>query len=43
MLDTIGLSKIEDLVAHLPKAVRYDKPLAIAPGRSEYDILDYSA
>jgi len=41
MLDTIGLSKIEDLVAHLPKAVRYDKPLAIAPGRSEYDILDY--
>jgi glycine dehydrogenase subunit 1 len=41
MLDTIGLSKIEDLVAHLPKAVRYDKPLAIGPGRSEYDILDY--
>ena len=41
MLDTIGLSKIEDLVAHLPAAVRYDKPLAIAPGRSEYDILDY--
>ena len=41
MLDTIGLSKIEDLVAHLPKTVRYDKPLAIAPGRSEYDILDY--
>jgi glycine dehydrogenase subunit 1 len=41
MLDTIGLSKIEDLVAYLPAAVRYDKPLTIAPGRSEYDILDY--
>ena len=41
MLDTIGLSRIEDLVAHLPAAVRYHKPLAIAPGRSEYDILDY--
>src|SRR5579863_2059649 len=41
MLDTIGLSKIEDLVAHLPAAVRYRKPLAIQPGRSEYDILDY--
>ena len=32
MLDTIGLTKIEDLVAHLPAAVRYDKPLAIAAG-----------
>src|SRR3984957_2480735 len=41
MLETIGLSKIEDLVAYLPKAVRYDKPLAIQPGRSEFDILDY--
>jgi glycine dehydrogenase subunit 1 len=41
MLDTIGLSKIEDLVAHLPAGVRYHKPLDIAPGRSEYDILDY--
>src|SRR5436190_4317665 len=41
MLDTIGLSKIEDLAAHLPKAVRYHKPLAIPPGRSEYDILEY--
>ncbi len=41
MLDTIGFRSIEDLVAYLPKAVRYDKPLAIAPGRSEYEILDY--
>jgi glycine dehydrogenase subunit 1 len=41
MLDTIGLSKIEDLVAHLPAGVRFKKQLAIPPGRSEYDILDY--
>jgi len=41
MLDTIGLSKIEDLVAHLPAGVRFKEQLAIAPGRSEYDILDY--
>jgi glycine dehydrogenase subunit 1 len=41
MLDIVGLSKIEDLVAHLPAAVRFRKPLAIQPGRSEYDILDY--
>jgi glycine dehydrogenase subunit 1 len=41
MLDTIGLSKIDDLVAHLPAGVRIRKPLAIQPGRSEYDILDY--
>jgi len=41
MLDTIGLNKIEDLVAHLPASVRFRKPLAIQPGRSEYDILDY--
>src|SRR5579862_214728 len=41
MLDAIGLSKIEDLVAHLPSAVRFKHQLAIQPGRSEYDILDY--
>ena len=41
MLDTIGLAKIEDLVAHLPSAVRFKNQLDIAPGRSEYDILDY--
>ena len=41
MLDTIGLKRIEDLIAHLPAAVRFKKQLAIQPGRSEYDILDY--
>ena len=41
MLDTIGLKKMEDLVAHLPAAVRFQKQLAIQTGRSEYDILDY--
>ncbi len=41
MLDTIGLARIEDLIAHLPAAVRFKEQLAIQPGRSEYDILDY--
>src|SRR5579862_1312397 len=41
MLATIGLSKIEDLTAHLPDAVRYHETLKIAPGKSEYEILDY--
>jgi glycine cleavage system P protein (glycine dehydrogenase) subunit 1 len=41
MLETIGLSSMEDLAAHLPPAVRFDKTLAIAPGKSEYEILDY--
>ena len=41
MLETIGLSSMEDLAAHLPPAVRFNKALAIAPGKSEYEILDY--
>jgi glycine dehydrogenase subunit 1 len=41
MLDVIGLASMQDLAAHLPPAVRYEKPLAIPPGRSEYEILDY--
>lgn len=41
MLETIGLSSMEDLAAHLPPAVRFNKTLAIAPGKSEYEILDY--
>ena len=32
---------MEDLAAHLPPAVRFEKKLAIPPGRSEYEILDY--
>jgi glycine dehydrogenase subunit 1 len=41
MLDLIGVQKIEDLFAHLPAEVRFDGPLAIPPGKSEYDIVDY--
>ncbi len=41
MLDTIGASRLEDLYSHLPKDVLLDGPLDIAPGKSEYDIVDY--
>jgi glycine dehydrogenase subunit 1 len=41
MLDVIGLSGMEDLAAHLPEAVRFKGSLAIPPGKSEYEILDY--
>jgi glycine dehydrogenase subunit 1 len=41
MLDLIGVQRIEDLFEHLPAEVRSDRPLAIAPGLSEYEIVDY--
>src|SRR5713101_3436577 len=44
MLDTIfpsGKARLEDLYAHLPEEVRCRSPLAIAPGKSEYEIVDY--
>src|SRR5882672_9362148 len=41
MLRTIGLSSMEELAAHLPEAVRFERPLAIPAGKSEYEILDY--
>lgn len=41
MLDTIGVRSIEDLFAYLPPEVRLDRPLSIAPGKSEYEIVDY--
>jgi glycine dehydrogenase subunit 1 len=41
MLDTIGASRLEDLYTHLPKDVLLDGPLDIAPGKSEYEIVDY--
>jgi len=41
MLDTIGVSSIEDLTAHLPEAVRIKRPLDIPGGKSEYEILDF--
>src|ERR1041385_2231489 len=40
MLDTIGVSRLEDLYAHLPEEVRYPGALNIAAGESEYEIID---
>src|SRR6202049_1626672 len=41
MLAAIGASSLEDLFSDLPSDVRLARPLNIAPGQSEYEILDY--
>jgi glycine cleavage system P protein (glycine dehydrogenase) subunit 1 len=41
MLSAIGASSLEDLFSHLPPEVRLNRPLNIAPGQSEYEIVDY--
>jgi glycine dehydrogenase subunit 1 len=41
MLDACGVASAEDLFTHLPEAVRLNRPLDIAPGISEYDIVRY--
>src|ERR1700733_2714504 len=41
MLEACGVSSAEELFAHLPEAVRLQRPLALAPGISEYEIVDY--
>jgi glycine dehydrogenase subunit 1 len=41
MLDACGVASPEELFAHLPEAVRLDRPLALDPGISEYEIVDY--
>ncbi len=41
MLASLGLSSSEELFAHLPAEVRLNRPLALAPGVSEYEIVDY--
>src|SRR5580698_6405482 len=41
MLDTLRVSRIEDLFSHLPKEVLFERTLDIPPGKSEYDIVDY--
>jgi len=41
MLSAIGASTLEDLFSHLPAEVRLNRPLAIAAGKSEYEIVDY--
>src|SRR5580698_20075 len=41
MLDTLRVSRIEDLFSHLPKEVLFERTLDIPAGKSEYDIVDY--
>ncbi len=41
MLDAIGVQSAEDLFSHLPDAVRLNRPLDVAPGISEYEIVQY--
>src|ERR1700736_5379089 len=41
MLDIGGRQSPEDLFSHLPPEVRLDRPLDLAPGISEYSIIDY--
>ncbi len=41
MLAAIGLKSEEDLVSYLPADVLFNKGLAIANGKSEYEIVDY--
>ena len=41
MLDVCGVSSPEELFAHLPEAARLNRPLHLAPGISEYEIVEY--
>jgi glycine dehydrogenase subunit 1 len=41
MLRACGVSSPDELFAHLPEAVRLNRPLALDPGISEYEIVDY--
>jgi glycine dehydrogenase subunit 1 len=41
MLSAIGANSLEDLFSNLPPEVRLNRALDIAPGKSEYEIVDY--
>jgi glycine dehydrogenase subunit 1 len=41
MLDACGVSSPEELFTHLPEEVRLNRPLNLAPGISEYEIVEY--
>src|SRR3982074_662430 len=41
MLEACGVSSPEELFSHLPEAVRLQRPLGLAPGISEYEIVQY--
>src|SRR6202162_2233584 len=42
ILSAIRATPLEDLFSHLPAEVRLNRPLAIAAGKSEYEIVEYS-
>jgi len=41
MLAACGFQSADELFAHLPEDLRLKTPLALAPGASEFDIVDY--
>jgi glycine dehydrogenase subunit 1 len=41
MLEACGVTTPEELFSHLPEAVRMNRPLDLAPGISEYEIVEY--
>src|ERR1041385_8085446 len=41
MLTACGVASAEELFTHLPEAVRLNRPLALPPGISEYEIVQY--
>ena len=41
MLEACGVASAEDLFAHVPAEVRLNRPLDLAPGMSEYSIIEY--
>ena len=41
MLTACGVEKLEDLFSALPDEVLLNRPLALEPGKSEYEIVDY--
>jgi glycine dehydrogenase subunit 1 len=41
MLEACGVGSSEELFAHIPEQIRFERPLNIAPGKSEYEIVEY--
>ena len=41
MLEACGLASTEDLFGHIPADVKLNRPLNIADGKSEYEIVEY--
>jgi glycine dehydrogenase subunit 1 len=41
MLKSCGVAALEDLFSYLPGETRLKRPLALGPGKSEYEILEY--